>query len=73
MVIKLNFFHSFLPRRPIDSLEIAGQTILFSPKERNIGVVLDEDLSLEHQRCCYLQILLFSFKEHLKNQETYER
>ena len=39
---------SYRPRPPIDSLEIAGHNILFSTKARMIGVIVDEDMSLEY-------------------------
>ena len=64
---------SYRPRSPIDSLQIAGHNILFSTKARNIGVIVDEDMFLEHHDTAICKSNFFSFKEHLQNQETYQR
>ena len=54
---------SFRPRPSIDSVSIAGHDVFFSKKARNIGVILDENISLDH----HIASICKSFFFHLRN------
>ena len=54
---------SYRPRPPIDSLQISGYNILFSTKASNIGVIVDEDIFLEHHETAICKSYFF----HLRN------
>ena len=54
---------SFRPRPSIDSVSIADHDLSFSKKARNIGVIFDENISLDHHIASICKSCFF----HLRN------
>ena len=54
---------SFRLRPSIDSVSIAGHDVFFSKKARNIGVIFDENISLDHHIASICKSCFF----HLRN------